>query len=330
MSDAGERKPPVIDFEYLDARVHWGAQHRAEIRDAAESQVVRWEWFSGFNTALEVNPFARWTVDVAERRLKAPPKALRNQAGYGFDDRDRVVVIRNGEFAEIEGDYYETFRLYEARRIVEYDFDTPHSDRDPYYGEFLLDDQDRISLAFHRARGYSALVYDWGPWGVTHETRWHADSRQGPTLLGDEFTALYGDDGRVVEVRRTQRWEGETTEFRVWPKQRVRGGHVYSHRVVFRRDDVVRLADAASNAGASILWVKDRGCYLLVRTETGSLEARAADMDLAAVCGDDDFAHDVTEEVLSCASAVGGDFVVRTRVRSRGDDAHELLGFAFE
>lgn len=123
----------------------------AKLKEQAESRVTRWVW--GTIGAYSLRPFYAEILRLgAQQVFEKAPKKPAGYAEFGFDDRNRLTVVRR--YNEFKGQYEEDFISYrdggaeqwsyghaasdkeKPRSVSVYDFDGPRLQRFRGCGEF--------------------------------------------------------------------------------------------------------------------------------------------------------------------------------------------------
>ena len=116
----------VLKDDLLGWLEHAKGEYAAR-KKTAEARVVRWEWFTSGDRALQPFYFERNRFSRGKRLLIEPSLPREGYVAYGVDAQDRVLVER--EYAE-HGRFYEIFYQYLAEKVewVRYDYS---SDKHP-------------------------------------------------------------------------------------------------------------------------------------------------------------------------------------------------------
>jgi hypothetical protein len=154
-----------------------GAGRRYEdLRRDLESRVVRWEWSSSL-PRYELDPLH--FLDETSRRGKAtkkPPATTAHKYEYGHDVHGQVLVARL--HTEFPGKFYESFVLYEPRRITSFLFDYQSEKRPINLSRLDLDPSGPLSFLRRALFGEESHAYKSAA-GRVHE-----------------FVSIYSSDGR--------------------------------------------------------------------------------------------------------------------------------------
>lgn len=161
-----------------------------------ERQVARWEWADG----LAYDPRPYWWERNRLRRgrplRKAPPALASGAFQYGFDQDNRVVVVREGTSAA--GGMYETFFAREETVVngARYDY-SPQKDlvnvtREHYEGDVLR------TYELHGVRGCSREEYEYEARRVR---RVHVTTQEhGKQSESHDIDVEYDDLATVVKI----------------------------------------------------------------------------------------------------------------------------------
>lgn len=142
--------PSKHDFEPLRAMLADPPSY-TKLAKEAESRVSRWVW--GTVAAYSLHPFYAETLRLgAQRTLDKAPKSPDGYSEFGFDERNRLTVVRG--YSELKGQVEEDFFSYrdngaeewsygpspahkeKPRRVSVYDFDGPRLQRFRNCGDF--------------------------------------------------------------------------------------------------------------------------------------------------------------------------------------------------
>lgn len=186
----------------------------AKLRKATESQVVRWGWASRERYQPEPHYYESHKLQRG-RVLKTKPARHKVEAEEGFDDSDRIVVVRVG--TTLPGKHYTTFYRYEADGIARFHYH--YDDEKPWIhvAWFTLDDERVIAADYIYRKGHRSRVYSYDKAGRPSGYL-ETGTSEGERVWGArDFD--YDAKGRLVRVwwryedgRRTVYWQSRAAK----------------------------------------------------------------------------------------------------------------------
>ncbi len=184
----------------------YGQESYTQLRTDTETAVVRWVWAAGGSQLHRIEPFVRERETLPEPKLldQAPRRPV-NAELYGYDEHDRIVLVRTYDNTGIVR--WEEFLLHAPDEITSIGFLTLDPPRRVAIRRWRLEDSRVRELINAPEPGAKATSY----WvSVTHylyagervecaqEERFDLTSEDRSERL---ITPTYADDGRVLELR---------------------------------------------------------------------------------------------------------------------------------